>query len=316
MEKVLEDILVFIMFYFPIFVAFVFGTTIGSLSNVIIYRLVYYKSTWTPPSHCTSCGTEIPWRLNIPLISYLALRGKCRFCGAKFSSRYFWVELTSGLMYAIVVLWVYTLPPRQGMGLGLVDVLTYNFGGVPYLSFPENPLTWLLIIKGFIFASMLLILAMIDLEHKLLPNRITIPGFYIGLITAVVAPVSWHPMFQFGGGWWSGPLDVLLQSLIGALIGGGLLLLIAIIAPAGMGTGDIKLMAMVGAFVGARGIGPALFMGFVFGGIISVLLLAFRKKGRKDMIPFGPFLALGSFIAFMWGPQIMAWYVSTWSASP
>jgi len=310
----MSSILIFVMFYFPVLVAFVLGTVIGSLSNVIIYRLVYYRSSWTPPSHCTSCGTEIPWYLNIPLITYLTLRGKCRFCGATFSSRYFWVELTSGLMYALIMVWIYTLSPRVGMGLSLIKVLTYDFNGVPPLGFPMNPVTVLLIIKGFIFATMLLILAMIDLEHKLLPNRITVPGFFIGILTAVLA-VHWSPMFEIGSGWWSGPVDLLLQSLLGALIGGGLLFLIAVLVPAGMGMGDIKLMAMVGAFVGARAIGPSLFMGFVFGGVIAILLMVLRKKKRKDMIPFGPFLALGGFLGYLWGPRILAWYVSTWSTS-
>jgi len=150
-----ETLLVGFIFYSPAILAFVFGTVIGSLSNVVIHRLVYYKSIWSPPSHCTSCGTEIPWYLNIPLLSYLALRGRCRFCGARFSSRYFWVELISGMLYALVVLWVYTLPPPQGLGISFVEATTFRFQGTPPLGFPPHPVGMALMFKGFVFASFL-----------------------------------------------------------------------------------------------------------------------------------------------------------------
>ncbi|HDS30118.1 MAG TPA: prepilin peptidase [Firmicutes bacterium] len=286
-------------------IAFVIGTVIGSLSNVIIHRIVFYKSIWSPPSHCASCGTEIPGYLNIPLVSYLALRGKCRFCGAKFSSRYFWVELISGLLYALVIVWIYTLPPRQGLGLGWMEVLTYNFDSPPPLAFPTHPATMLLMLKGFIFSSFLLILTMVDLEHKLLPDRITIPGIIIALILGFVAPWNRLPLESLGT---HGVWDAYAQTILGLLVGGGILYLIAVIVPAGMGGGDIKLMAMIGAFIGIKALGPAMFSGFVIGGVIAVLLMLLGKAKRKSMIPFGPFLALGGLIGFYWGGEIFTIY--------
>ncbi len=314
-----DKLLVALIFYSPVIIAFVFGTIIGSLSNVIIHRIVYYKSIWSPPSHCTSCGKEIPWYLNIPLLSYMILRGRCRFCGAKFSSRYFWVELMSGLLYAIVMLWVFTFPEPHGLGMSFGKLIAFDLSGTSRWTFTPNILTMVLMFKGFVFASFLLILTMIDLEHKLLPDRITIPGIYLGLLLGFMAPsalLGEPVMFRLGDGWWAGPIDAFLKAFIGFLIGGGILFLIAWIFPAGMGGGDIKLMAMVGAFVGAGAIGATLFMGFVLGGFIGILLMLMRKATRKTMIPFGPFLATGGFLGFLWGKQIWGWYIMKFISEP
>jgi leader peptidase (prepilin peptidase)/N-methyltransferase len=301
-----EKLLVGLIFYSPAIIAFVFGTVIGSLSNVIIHRLVYYKSIWSPPSHCTSCGTEIPWYLNIPIVSYLWLRGRCRFCGATFSSRYFWVELSSGILYALVVLWAYTFPPPQGLGLTFREVFTFQFSGNPPLGFSPAPGGMILMFKGFLFCTFMLILGMIDLEHKLLPDRLTVPGIILGLILGVVAPLNRPALAAFGT---HGMLDAFLQSFLGMLVGGGILLVIALVVPAGMGGGDVKLMAMVGAFVGVKALAPSMFLGFVIGGVIAVLLMMLGKARRGTMIPFGPFLALGGIIGLFWGQQIWAWYL-------
>lgn len=301
-----ESLLVGLIFYSPAIIAFVFGTVIGSLSNVVIHRLVYYRSIWSPPSHCTSCGREIPWYLNIPLVSYLVLRGRCRWCGARFTSRYFWVELTSGVLYALVVLWIYTLPPPQGFGLPFWRVITFNFAGNPPLGFTPDLMTAALMFKGFIFASFLLILAMIDLEHKLLPDRLTIPGIWLGLLLSVAAPLD-RPTIAFLGT--SGWVDAVAQAVAGMIVGGGLLWIIAALVPAGMGGGDVKLVAMMGAFVGITALGPSLFLGFVIGGVIGIILMVFGLAKRKTLIPFGPFLAMGGMIGFFWGHQIWTWYI-------
>jgi leader peptidase (prepilin peptidase)/N-methyltransferase len=301
-----EAILVGFIFYSPVIIAFVIGTVIGSLTNVIIHRIVYYKSIWSPPSHCTSCGTEIPGYLNIPLVSYLALRGKCRFCGARFTSRYFWVELISGILYALVVLWIYTLPQGQGLGLSWGEVLTYRFRSAPPLAWPSHPATMLLLLKGFIFSSFLLVLIMVDLEHQLLPDRITIPGIIIGLVLGLVAPLDRQHLVSLGT---TGVWDAYLQTILGLVVGGGILYLIAVIVPAGMGGGDIKLMAMIGAFVGIKALGPAMFSGFVIGGVIAVVLMILGKAKRRSLIPFGPFLAMGGLIGFYWGSDIWVMYM-------
>ncbi len=313
-----DQILIGLIFYSPAIIAFLFGSIIGSLSNVIIHRLPYYRSIWSPPSHCTSCGIEIPWYLNIPILSYLLLRGRCRKCGARFSSRYMWVELTSGLLYVLVVLWLYTLPPPQGFGLTMAEILTMNIaGGTPPLGFPSDPLTMLLMLKGFIFVSLLLILTMIDLEHMLLPDRLTIPGTIFGLLLSIAAPLNRPEIANLGT---SGAWDAILQSVFGLLIGGAVLIIIAIaaklLAPVPMGIGDIKLVVMIGAYVGIFGIGPSLFLGFVIGGLLSILLLSLRFAGMKSLIPFGPFLALGGLLGFLWGHQIWFWYMDYMKGGP
>lgn len=306
----IDKAIVVFLFYFPALIAFVVGTMIGSFSNVIIHRLVYYKSIWSPPSHCTSCGIEIPGNQNIPLFSYLRLRGRCSSCGQTFSSRYFWVELLSGLLYVTVVFYVYTLNWPQGLGLSWREILTFHFtSGFPPTSFPELAGLYVMF-KGFVFSSMLLILAMIDLEHQLLPWRISIPGMYFGLAIAVIAPTSAQLMFNFGIHWWAGPLDAVIQAFLGLLVGGGILFLIHKFLPAGMGGGDVVLLAMIGAFVGIRAIGSAMFLGFVIGGVIAVILMLLGKAKRKTLIPFGPFLALGGLLAFYVGEDLWCWYMN------
>jgi len=229
-----------------------------------------------------------------------------------------WVELTSGILYALVVLWMYTLPYPQGFGLTLVEVFTLNVqGGTPPLGFPADPLTMLLMLKGFILASLLLILTMIDLEHMLLPDRLTIPGTIFGLILSIAAPLNRPEIANLGT---SGVWDALLQSVFGLLIGAVILILIAIaaklLAPVPMGIGDIKLVAMIGAYVGIFAIAPTLFPGLVIGGILSIILMALRLAGLKTLIPFGPFLALGGFLGFLWGQQIWFWYLGYMKGGP
>jgi leader peptidase (prepilin peptidase)/N-methyltransferase len=321
-----ERFLIWLSFYSPAILAFIFGTVIGSLSNVMIFRMVYYKSIWSPPSHCTSCGTEIPGYLNIPLVSYLVLRGRCRFCGARFTSRYFWVELASGLLYALVVLWIFTLPPPQGYGLPLRIVLTYNFTENPPLGFPTDISSMFLILKGWVFVTLLIVLSMIDLEHRLLPDRLTFPGAALGILLSVVAPLNRPEIASLGT---HGVVDAIAQSVLGMIAGGGILLIIAMIVPAGMGMGDVKLLAMIGAFVGLKALGPGLFIGFVVGGLVGGVVMivgliqnAINKDREKKYIPFktyipfGPFLAMGGLISVLWGHQIWSWYMGILSAAP
>ena len=304
-----ERNLVALIFYAPVIMAFVVGTVIGSLSNVVIYRLPYFRSLWSPKSHCTSCGTEIPWYLNIPLVSYLVLRGRCRFCGAKFSVRYFMVELVSGILYALVMVWIYTLPTDNGgYSFTWLQVLTYNLGPTPPLGFEPNFITMLFMFKGFIYCTFLLILTMIDLEHELLPDRITIPGIIIGLILCVIVPYTRPHIASLGT---QGIPDAVLQSVLGLLIGGGIFFVLYLFG--GFGGGDWKLMAMVGAFVGIKALWVTMFFGFVVGGVVGAILLLMRRVrwGDMTMIPYGPFLALGGIVGFFWGFDLIRWYLMT-----
>ncbi len=298
-----DKALIVFIFIVPLIVAFVVGLVIGSLSNVVVYRLVHYRSIWSPPSHCPRCRNEIPWFDNIPIVSWLLLRGRCRFCKGPISIKYPVVELISGLLYAGIMyrfLYAPYLPDDIG-GLSL----HFDIATIPFL------------FKTFVFATFLLILAVIDIETQLLPNRLTISGLLIALVLSPfvlpnredVYPFARETLFHVAP--W---LDGLLQSVTGMLVGGGIIFIIAIIGFliykfGAMGIGDVKLTAMIGAFVGLTNIGPALFIGFVTGGVFSVVMMIMKMAGLRSLIPFGPYLCLGGLIAMLYGPDIIHWYL-------
>lgn len=237
----------------------VFGLIIGSFSNVVIYRLPEGQSIIFPGSHCRSCFTPIhPWD-NIPLVSYVLLRGRCRQCGEHISLRYPCVEFLSGVLY--VLLW-------------------YKFG-----------LSLQLIVYALLTSS-LLVIALIDFDHKIIPNSITLPGILIGV----------------GLSFWALPITP-LDSLIGLFAGGIFFYLVALISKGGMGGGDIKLIAMIGAFLGWQGVFFTILVGALAGSIVGLGLMSIGKKGRKDKVPFGPFLALGAILFILVGDNLIYWYL-------
>jgi leader peptidase (prepilin peptidase)/N-methyltransferase len=240
-------------------IVFLFGLIIGSFCNVVIYRLPQGKSIVTPGSRCRSCGNSIhPWD-NIPLLSYALLRGQCRFCKDSISARYPAVELASGILY--VLLW-------YKLDLGL----PFAFYGL--------------------LISALVVVALIDFDHKIIPNTITLPGMAIG----------------FGLSLWALPITP-LASLLGILIGGSFFYLIALVSKGGMGGGDIKLIAMIGAFLGWQGVLFTIFSGALLGSLVGVMLMLLGKKGRKDKVPFGPFLSGGSILFILCGDNLIHWYL-------
>lgn len=239
--------------------SFFLGLIIGSFCNVVIYRLPRRESIVMPGSHCRSCGTPIrPWD-NIPLLSYLLLRGCCRVCHEHISLRYPCVELATGVLYAL--LW-------------------YKFG----LSAP-------LVVYAFLISTFIVV-ALIDLDHKIIPNTITLPGMLIGL----------------GLSPWALPI-VPLDSLIGLLAGGVFFYLVALVSKGGMGGGDIKLIAMIGAFLGWKGTFFTILVGALAGSVVGLSLISIGKKGRKDKVPFGPFLALGAMLYILVGNNLIDWYL-------
>ncbi|MBI5213462.1 MAG: prepilin peptidase [Nitrospirae bacterium] len=264
-------------------IIFIFGLIVGSFLNVCIYRLPRGKSIVSPPSSCPSCNEPIrPWD-NIPVLSYIFLEGKCRKCGERISIRYPAVELLNGILYWFVF-------TTFGMGWHL-----------PFL---------------FAFASAMIVIALIDLDFQVIPDVITLPGIIIGLFSASfllpdpfvsILQYSNTPSLQF-------PITPLLpvvgfkSSIIGLLLGGGLFYLIAVLSRGGMGGGDIKMMAMVGAFMGWKAVFLTTFIGSLTGSIVGISLMVFKGKGRKTKIPFGPFLALGSVITLFFGGEIIRWY--------
>jgi leader peptidase (prepilin peptidase) / N-methyltransferase len=240
------------------------GLMIGSFLNVCIYRLPRRESIVWPASHCTSCNRQLAWFENVPVIGWLALRGRCRTCGSRISAIYPIVELTTGVVFAGGAL-VYGLSP--------------------------------LLFVRLAFASVLIVLFVIDLQHRILPNVITLPGIAAGFAASLFLPPGW------------------LSSLIGIVAGGGILFAIAeayyrLRGIEGLGMGDVKMLAMIGAVLGW----PLMLLTLVFasfaGSLVGVGLMASGRGGMQAALPFGTFLALGALVAAVAGDPILTWYLS------
>lgn len=233
--------------------AFALGACIGSFLNVVIWRLPRGESLVRPRSRCPACGDAIPAWANVPILSYLALRGRCRACGARISLRYPLVEALTGVAFTAFLL-VHGPGPRL-----LVD--------------------WAL-------ASALIAVIFIDLDHHIIPNSITIPGTLLGLLLALLVP-------QLGVGFRDAVLGV-------AVVGGILWALSAgyewLRGQIGLGMGDVKLMAMLGAFLGLHGAMSALLVGSLFGLVYGGIMIAAKGTGRDTHIPYGPALAVGGLV--------------------
>jgi leader peptidase (prepilin peptidase)/N-methyltransferase len=243
--------------------AFIFGLCIGSFLNVCIYRLPAAKSISHPRSSCPSCGELIRVYDNIPVLSYMILRGRCRFCREPISLRYPVVEILCGLFALITFI-------KYGLTL---EALVY-----------------------FTFIASLLVITFIDIDHQIIPDVISLPGIPIFFIASFGLPDIKY-----------------LESLLGILVGGGSLLLVAwtynlITKKEGMGGGDIKLLAMIGAVIGWKGVLFTIFVASAVGTISGMLVMLKTGKGRKLAIPFGPFLAIGGIAYIFFGPQLIEWY--------
>lgn len=245
--------------------AFIFGACIGSFLNVCIYRIPAGASIVHPGSSCPRCKTMIPFYDNIPIFSYLMLRGKCRTCHLPIALRYPLVELLTGVFASACSL-------RFGASLQALVV--------------------------FIFIATLIVVAFIDLDHRIIPDSISLPGIPIFFLASLAVPtVTWQ------------------ASVIGILAGGGSLYAVAwgyqlLTGREGMGGGDIKLLAMIGAMIGWRGILFTLFAASAIGTLVGILTMIRSGKDMKLAIPFGPFLALGAVIYLFFGNAIIVWYIN------
>lgn len=244
-------------------VAFIFGLCIGSFLNVCIYRIPESKSIVHPGSTCPSCGTPIRFYDNIPVLSYVALRGKCRHCKASISFRYPVVELLSGLFAVSTVL-------KYGITL---EAAVY-----------------------YAFIAALLAITFIDIDHQIIPDVITLPGI----------PVFFAASFVL-------PNITFVESVLGILVGGGSLFLVAwlyhlVTKKEGMGGGDIKLLGMMGAVIGWKGVLFTIFVASAIGTICGILIILKARKTMKLAVPFGPFLAIGGIAYIFFGPQFISWY--------
>lgn len=246
-------------------VVLLFGAVIGSFLNVCIYRLPREESVAWPASHCPSCGQAIAAYDNIPVISYLILRGRCRACRAAISVRYPLVEAVNAIAY-VIVFWMFGFTATACVYASLVSAL--------------------IVVTGT------------DLYHYMIPDVVTLPGIVIGLLCAVlILPVG------------------IVDSLLGVLVGGGSLWFLAWVSPyifgkEGMGGGDIKLMAMVGSFIGWQPTLLAIMIGSLLGSVIGGGLMVARIMRREQYIPFGPFLAIGAVLALLFHQPLFEWYWS------
>jgi leader peptidase (prepilin peptidase)/N-methyltransferase len=244
--------------------AFVLGLCIGSFLNVCIYRLPRRESVHWPGSRCTSCGRSLAWYENIPVLSWLALRGKCRTCAAPVSVMYPVVELTTAALFA-------------------AGYLVYGATG--------------LLAVRLLFACALVVLFVIDLQHRILPNVITLPGIVVGLLCSLWWPPGW------------------IASLVGALAGGGVLFAIAeayvrLRNVEGLGMGDVKMLAMIGAFLGWQLALVTLVLASFAGSVVGVAIIASGRGGMKAALPFGTFLSVGALVASVAGDGILRWYLT------
>ncbi|HEX7183354.1 MAG TPA: prepilin peptidase [Thermoanaerobaculia bacterium] len=244
--------------------AAVMGLIVGSYLNVVIYRLPLGISTVTPRSRCPSCGAPIRALDNVPVLSWLLLGGRCRSCAARISWRYPLIEAATAALF--VACFARFGPTARALVAAL-------------------------------FACLMLALAMIDVDHMILPDRITWPG-----IAAGMALNGW-----IGGG------PGLLHSALGALLGAAILLAVwggwyLLRREEGMGLGDVKMLALVGAFLGAQGVLVTLFFAALAGSVVGLALMRWGSLDMRSKLPFGAFLALGALIALFAGEPIAAWY--------
>jgi leader peptidase (prepilin peptidase)/N-methyltransferase len=240
--------------------AAIFGLLIGSFLNVVAYRLPRGESLSHPRSRCPGCGAAIAAYDNIPVLSWLLLRGRCRRCGEPISIRYPLVEATTAVLYALVV-------AAQDDALGIA--------------------------LGLLLVTALIPITLIDLDLRLIPNRITLPAAVAALIAAVILDVSFVP-----------------EQLIAGAAAGGFFLLAALAYPRGMGMGDVKLAGMLGLYLG-RAVAPALFVALIAGVVVGAVIIARvgTREGRRTAVPFGPFLALGGLFGLFFGDAVMDAYL-------
>jgi leader peptidase (prepilin peptidase)/N-methyltransferase len=245
----------------------VFGLVIGSFLNVVIHRLPLGENVVFPPSHCPRCRADIPFYHNIPLLSYIILRGRCHSCRAHISLQYPLIESFCAFSFWLTL---------HFFGLSLAAVFTA------------------------VFICLLITLTAIDLKHMILPDELTLGG------TALFFAYSFfNPAIS--------QLNAVLSGLGAALLFSGFFFFyLKIRKIEGLGFGDIKMVLLMGLFLGLHRLIVAIFLASLSGLLVGIFLIIFKKKNLKSALPFGPFLSLGSYISIFWGPGILAWLGSLW----
>jgi leader peptidase (prepilin peptidase)/N-methyltransferase len=251
---------------------------IGSFLNVCIVRLPKEepkeRSVVTPRSHCVHCNKTIPWHDNIPVLSFLLLKGKCRFCHKEISFRYAFVEMLTGLLF----------------------LFFYQYFGL-------TPVIWPYLVMLCLF----LVATFVDIEHRIIPDEVTLGGIVVGFLFSLAIPELHHTHSHLWGA---------ARSLFGIVIGGGSIYLMGLLGDfifkkESMGGGDVKFMAMVGAFLGWKLAVLAFFIAPFFGALVGIVV---KIRTKESLIPYGPFLALGSLIALFFSDQIIYWIFNMYGA--
>lgn len=248
-------------------VIFIFGLIVGSFLNVCIYRMPRERSVVKPRSFCPHCKKTIVWYDNIPLLSYVLLGGRCRSCRKKISLQYCIVELLTGLFF----LWFYH----------------------------EAGLSWLFFIH-IVFVCALIVATFVDFNFRIIPDEISIGGIVVGLLFSFVFPMLHHVDNHFMG---------FVKSLLGVIVGGGVIWLTGIVGDfifkkETMGGGDVKLLAMIGAFLGWQMALLTFFVAPLFGSVIGIII---KLKTKSSLIAYGPYLSLASIVVLFWGNEILNW---------
>lgn len=243
-------------------VAFLFGGIIGSFLNVCIYRLPLSRSVVTPRSRCGHCQVVIAAHHNIPILSYFILRGRCAHCGYPFSIRYAIIEMFTAVLAALV----------------------FGFYGLSWLS-----------VALFVFLAAMLVVTVVDLDHRIIPDEISLGGLAVGLLAAWVVPI-------FTPNWFVSPIN----SWFGAILGGGLFWVVGwvyhrLTQQHGIGLGDVKLLAMIGAWFGWQLVVLTIFFSSLLGSLYGVLLMMIRQRSSRYPIPFGPFIVIGCVLSLWLG---------------
>lgn len=260
------------MIFLTLYIA-VLGLVFGCFLNVCIYRIPTKQSIINPPSHCTSCGTRLRPLDLVPVFSYVFLKGSCRYCGKKVSARYPMVELLTAAIFVLLYF-------RFSLS---IEFLAATF-----------------------FSCILICLAFIDFDLKIIPNGLVIAGLIGGI--ALLLYNLFYPVSMYGDRVWYNPL-------LGIICGSGVLLFISIVGSLvyktddAMGMGDVKLMAVVGLFLGWRLTIVTILIAVILAAITSLVLILFKRLDRKSTVPFGPFIALGAFITMTYGWNIIEFYL-------
>ena len=255
------------------------GLLVGSFLNVVAYRLPIGKSVVAPPSACPKCGEHIkPWD-NVPVVSWLVLRGRCRHCAEPISARYPLVELTTGLLFAAAA---------------------FRFSQPLDIPAPTLAATAVLLLAYLYFAAISVVLTVIDLDSHKLPNLIVLPSYIVVAALLLIASVIY------------GDFSQLLRAAIGGAALFAAYLIMALVYPGGMGFGDVKLAGVIGLLLGLLGWGTLVvgaFSAFLLGGLFGIALLVLRRANRKSGIPFGPWMLAGAWLGIFIGERSWNWYL-------